>query len=102
MGLNDDGVPSETDGRSPIRSEEFRPGATDPLHVVTDLLASELESSPLELNPPLGRVVDWDAVVTLLGRSGETGTVEFVRFTYGDYEVEIRGSGSVFLFQNSE
>lgn len=102
MGLNDDGGPSSTDTRSPVQSGEFPPGSTDPLHIVTDLLARELQSSPLELNPPLGQVVDWDAVVTLLGRSEETDAVELVRFSYGDYEVEIRGSGSVALFRRSE
>lgn len=101
MGENDDGWTSEGESaRPPIRSAEFSPEGTDLLDAVTELLSGELESSPLELTPPLGQVVDWDAVVALLGRPGEAGTADLVRFDYLDYEVEIRGSGSVSLFDS--
>ncbi len=101
MGQNDDGRASEGDVRSPVRSAEFAPEDADPLYVVTELLAKELDSSPLELTPPIGHVVDWDAVVALLRHSGDTGTVRLIRFSYLDYVVEIRGSGSVTLLSDS-
>jgi hypothetical protein len=98
MGQNDDGQPGDAVARVPVRSAEYDTGS-DPLYAVTDLLANELGLSPLELSPPLGRVVDWDAVVSLLGTPSGSSAVEFVRFGYGDYEVEINVSGSVTLFR---
>ena len=97
MGQTDDGDESRSLDRSPVRSTTFTPGVDDPLLDVTELLAREYDVSPLELTPPLGAIVDWDAVTALFAHTNSAG-IDFIRFTYDRFEIEVRGDGRVLLF----
>lgn len=59
---------------------------------VIDAIASYEDTTPANiaenLDPPLGRVIDIDAIDTLI----ETGTALAVSFTYADYHIQIRGN----------
>lgn len=86
----------------PLRSATFEPAAENPLYVVLDLLAEEFDQAAYELTPPLSDVADWDAMADLFGDADRIEPLDFVRFTYRGYLVEIRGSGEVQLFDEAE
>jgi len=87
---------------TPVRSGTFEPADENPLYVVLDLLAEEFEKSAYELTPPLSDVADWDAMADLFADADRVEPVDFVRFIYRGYLIEIRGSGEVQLFRESD
>ena len=87
---------------TPVRSAAFEPATENPLYTVLDLLAAEFDQSAFELTPPLSDVADWDAMADLFGDADRVEPLDFVRFTYRGYLIEVRGSGEVRLFDAAE
>lgn len=65
-----------------------------PVHAVVTAVAAREDADPCDL-PPLERVVDTDALETLLTTSGGRSAVRRVTFTYCGYAVTVRSSGTV-------
>ena len=58
---------------------------------IIDAVATAADADPLELEPPLYRVVDPEAVT----RAVETGTATKVTFEYNGYAVAVDSDGAV-------
>ncbi|WP_254274163.1 HalOD1 output domain-containing protein [Haloarcula marina] len=70
-------------------NEYHRPGNVESTSLrIVEAVADTLGSDPCTLNPPLGTVVDPDALDSLVESGGETG-VE-VTFTYADCRVSLK------------
>lgn len=70
--------------------------------VVVEAVAESMGVSPLELDPPLHRVVDPDALDDLFRSDGTTTASPRVSFTYAGHEVTVRGRGDVEVRPESE
>lgn len=69
---------------------------------IAEALASVLDESVTELRPPLGTVIDADALERVIGdRSGPDGTVDYVGFTYREFEVVVFADGGVRVYEPS-
>ena len=63
--------------------------------VVVEAVAESMGVSPLELDPPLHRVVDPDALDDLFRPSRAATESPRVSFTYAGHEVTVHGRGDV-------
>ncbi|WP_135828644.1 HalOD1 output domain-containing protein [Halorussus halobius] len=70
--------------------------------VVVEAVAESMGVSPLELDPPLHRVVDPDALDDLFGPTGAATEPTRVSFTYAGHEVTVQGRGDVEVRPASE
>lgn len=64
---------------------------------VVESVAERVGVDPIDLDPPLYRAIDPDALdelLTSLSANGEEGSVSF---TYLDFEITVRGDGTVHL-----
>lgn len=70
--------------------------------VVVEAVADALGVSPIELDPPLHRAVNPDALDALFRSNWSSDRVTQVSFTYAGCEVTVRGQGEIVVESGSE
>lgn len=64
---------------------------------VVESVAERVGVDPVDLDPPLYRAIDPDALDELLTSLSTNGKNGSVSFTYLDFEITVRGDGTVHL-----
>ncbi|WP_224449348.1 HalOD1 output domain-containing protein [Haloprofundus salilacus] len=88
--------------RTEVASATYDPDDPDSLTLaVAKALAAAMDTQPLQLQPPIGNVIDLGFAEAVLSSNStpEATPMRYVGFTYGEYEVVVFSTGEVDVYE---